>query len=136
MTDHAQRAENLPYFDEYLTGVLRPRVERILAREQEEWNGLVWKALVKTILAEQKAGSPITADNLERLLRDNLGLRIEARVETSFHGEPGAAQHADHTHDVHDAQQGDAPRGTPDDVIAARRPMSPLVRAIAGQRRG
>ncbi len=134
MSEHAPvNSESLPYFDEYLTAVLKPRVERILAREQDEWNHLVWKALIKTILAEQRPGSPITAENLERLLRENLGLEIQARVETSFAGEPGADP-ASYAQGAPPAQGADA-RHESDDVIT-RRQMSPLVRAVAGPRRG
>ncbi len=134
MSDHAQsNSDSLPYFDEYLTAVLKPRVERILAREQDEWNHLVWKALIKTILAEQRPGSPITAENLERLLRDNLGLQIQARVETSFAGEP--AGDGQSYAQPQGAAQGNDSRPESDDVIT-RRQMSPLVRAVAGPRRG
>lgn len=139
MSDHAQHGQGdtpLPYFDEYLSAVLRPRVERILAREQDEWNHLVWKALIKTILAEQRPGSPITAENLEHLLRDNLGLRIDARVETSFADQPASDGEAGGAHQAPSSGAAQPAEGRVDDDVITRRHLSPLVRAVAGPRRG
>jgi hypothetical protein len=120
----------LPYFEEYLQAVLRPRVERLLSRQTEDISAQVWAALVKSVLAEQRPGSPITADNVERLLRESLGLSIEARVEASF-GDGGSAAAA-----PTNGGGAVAERGANGEEVINRRPMSPLVRAVAGPRRG
>lgn len=114
----------LPYFEEYLASVLRPRIERILSQGQDTWNEIVWRAVVHAVAADQQAARPMSQEAIERLLRDSLGLKIDAKVTTRFEPPARPAEPL-------------ATRIEPDggDVVDRRSESNPLVRAIAGPRR-
>ncbi len=131
----------LPYFEDYLREVLRPRVERIIQRDQASWQDMVWQAVIQQVLAEQPVGSHLDASTIDRILRDVLGLRIDASISASFQG-PGAGGPPVRTLDAGDraglATVASAPmNGAPDDaVIMDRRGEgNPLLRAVVGPRR-
>ena len=74
----------LPYFDEYLAAVLRPRVEKLLGAIDERLTEMVWRQLLKQIAADQSMVSPFEGETVRRLLEETLGLQIQARLESSF----------------------------------------------------
>lgn len=114
----------LPYFEEYLGAVLRPKIERILAQGQDTWNEIIWRAVVHAVAADQPGQRGMSPEAIEALLRDGLGLKIEAAVTTRF--EPPAKP-----------AESLATRVEPNggDVMDRRSESNPLVRAIAGPRR-
>jgi hypothetical protein len=74
----------LPYFDEYLAAVLRPRVEKLLEAIDERLTEMVWRQLLKQIAADQSMVGPFEGETVRRLLEETLGLRLQARLESSF----------------------------------------------------
>jgi len=115
---------SLPYFEEYLAAVLKPRIERILAQGQDTWNEIVWRAVVHAVTADQPGQRGMSPEAIERLLRDALGLKIDAKVTTRFEPPSKPAEPL-------------ATRVEPNggDVVDRRSESNPLVRAIAGPRR-
>lgn len=131
----------LPYFDDYLREVLRPRVERIIQRDQASWQDMVWQAVVQQVLAEQPAGSHLDAATIDRILRDILGLHIDASISASFQG-PGSGGAAVRTSDMSDRAgltpvAGAPMNGAVDDAVVMDRrgEANPLLRAVVGPRR-
>ena len=129
----------LPYFEDYLREVLRPRVERIIQRDQASWQDMVWQAVVRQMLSEQPAGSHLDAETIERILREVLGLRIDANVTASFDGQVVG----DHDAPANDraglamtspARQETA-AGQDGMVVDRRNEGNPLLRAVVGPRR-
>src|SRR6188472_131252 len=89
----------LPYLDEYLHAILRPRAERTLQVVSKALNESVWQHLVRLLTAEQPAATDGTPAMIRSLLEDRLGLRIEVSLASSFaegtaapKGEPPAPQ--------------------------------------------
>lgn len=131
----------LPYFEDYLREVLRPRVERIIQRDQASWQDMVWQAVIQQVLAEQPTGSHLDGATIDRILREVLGLRIDASISATFEG-PGAGGPAARAADVPDRSglapvASASPNGAPDDavVIDRRGEGNPLLRAVVGPRR-
>lgn len=141
MSEHDRtKIAGLPYFDDYLREVLRPRVERIIQRDQASWQEMVWQTVVQQILDEQPQGSHLDTSTVDRILREVLGLRIDAIVSASFEtptsggGAASSAQHAD--------RQNASPLAPPNGqagqdavVIDRRGEGNPLLRAVVGPRR-
>ncbi len=81
----------LPYWDEYLATILRPRVERIAQGLASKVEKSAMDALARRI-ADEQPNFPGGPDAIEQVLRDTLGLRFQVTLEPIFgvHGE-GAA---------------------------------------------
>ena len=93
MTDQSQISD-LPFFDEYLNAVLRPRVEQALARVHETLKQAAWNELVR-IIAQQQEGD-VSDDSVRDLLEKKLGLQLIVDVSASVHGDNLAVtEHAD-----------------------------------------
>jgi len=77
-----QSARNVPYLGEYLSRVLKPRVEEALGPVEEWLNQVVWDKLVR-VINEQQPGE-IPKDELLKLLKQELGLRLMVGVESEY----------------------------------------------------
>lgn len=119
-----QMSVSLPYFEEYLGAVLRPRIERILSQGQDTWNEIIWRAVVHAVAADQGGARGMSPEAIERLLRDGLGLKIDASVTTRFEPPSKPAETM--------ATRVEANGG---DVMDRHPESNPLVRAISGPRR-
>lgn len=114
----AARIPELPYFKEYLRDVLRPRVEAALQTLEAGLSDGAWHALVAQLAGEQNGPASDPAV-LRALIEEQLGLRIEIRIQAEF----GAVEPA-------------AGAAEPDTVTAKRRPMTsnPLAQAVLDNR--
>jgi cell division ATPase FtsA len=84
--------EGLPFLDQYLRDILRPRVERavdIVAGSLEE---AVLERVVQVLAAEQPSGGAETPDMIRRLVREKLGMRFEVKVSAVFGAPQPAAR--------------------------------------------
>lgn len=105
---------DLPYLDDYLREVLRPRVEAALKNIEASLAESIWAHLVRTVAGERPGATEANHTLVRSLISERLGLKIQAGIQTSF--EPGRA----------------APAAAP--PAAVRRPLSaapsPLVGAM------
>lgn len=87
MTDAAPSIpafDELPYLDEYLQEVLRPRVERVLQSAQRSITESLWRQIIKILAAEQPTPGENTPAVLRHLLEQRLGLKLQATLSHSF----------------------------------------------------
>lgn len=70
----------IPFFDDYLAGVLRPKVERLLSGQAEQIEKRVFAGVVRAI-AEQTG---VDAERVERLLSDELGMSISVNIDAQY----------------------------------------------------
>lgn len=76
--------DDLPYLDEYLNSLLRPRVERAVQAIDRSLTESVWRQVLKTIAAEQPGWTEAHVAGLRALVEGRLGLRLAGRLEWSF----------------------------------------------------
>jgi hypothetical protein len=130
----------LPYWDEYLATILRPRVERIAQGLASKVEKSAMDALARRI-ADEQPNFPGGPDAIEQVLRDTLGLRFQVTLEPIFgvHGEEVAVDDGEGflDEDLSSAQAGDIVDPTSGNVIqdhesvVERRPFdNPLARAV------
>jgi len=128
-------AADLPYMDDYLREVLRPRVERVIQSIERTLPDMVLRQVLKLIAAEQPAASEAMQATVRSLVENRLGLQLRVTVERDYavaegpvvdrpaevNGERGAPLRADLV-----------PRDPMPEVITRRRgPESmPLVSAV------
>jgi len=76
--------QDLPYADQYLRDILRPRVERAIQLVGRSMTESVWQHVVRILAAEQPAGNEETTGMIRTMLEQGLGLRMEAKLEVGF----------------------------------------------------
>jgi hypothetical protein len=76
--------DQLPYFDEYLREVLRPRVERAVQSIERSLEELVWRKVAKMLASEQPGASDETPAMIRQLLEKRLGLSFQARLGHTY----------------------------------------------------
>ena len=108
---------DLPYADQYLRDILRPRVERALQLVDRSMTESVWQHVVRLLAAEQPSGNEETPAMIRKMLEQNLGLKVEARLEVAF------------------TAMGEAPPATgpspAEPAVVVRSAALPLVNAVA-----
>lgn len=125
----------LPYWDEYLATILRPRVERIAQGLASKVEKSAMDALARRI-AEEQPNFPGGPEAIEQVLRETLGLRFHVTLEPRFGAGGGEAAVTDgdaFPADVIDATpvQDDHPDVIDADSVVQRRPFdNPLARAV------
>lgn len=107
--------EGLPFLDQYLRDILRPRVERAAEAVAGSLEEAMLERVVQVLAAEQPTGGAETPDMIRRLVREKLGLRFEVKANAVF----GAPQPASPRVD---------PTATPQVVV--RSTSMPLVSAV------
>lgn len=147
-TSKAGSRPPLPYWDEYLATILRPRVEKIAQGLASKVEKSAMDALARRI-AEEQPNFPGGADAVEQILRETLGLRFHVTLEPVFgqRGGEGAVDDGDAfpeddltvdpaSPDAPDARVVDGHHHASGEVIDAddvirRRPFdNPLARAV------
>lgn len=83
---------DLPYLDEYLNAVLRPRVERAIEELRASLTDAAWAELVRLIAQEQRGD--ISEEAVRTLLTETLGLELNISVSATFNGEAAQSQGA------------------------------------------
>jgi hypothetical protein len=83
--------DELPYLEEYLRQVLRPRVERVLHAAERSITESIWRQVVKVLAAEQPSPTEATGPAIRHLLEERLGLKIQASLSHTFAAEEPAA---------------------------------------------
>lgn len=80
----------LPYWDEYLATILRPRVERIAQGLAAKVEHSAMDALARRI-SEEQPNFPGGPEAIEQILRDTLGLRFKVTLQPVFGNQEGEA---------------------------------------------
>lgn len=75
---------DLPYMEEYLRQVLRPRVEAAIRSIEESLPETVWRQLVNAVGGEAAAANPATQAMIRSLVADRLGLQLETSIISAF----------------------------------------------------
>lgn len=76
--------DDLPYFQDYLKNVLRPRVERAIETVNKTLTETVWKQVIAEVAADQPGMSEMSAALLKPLLEGKLGLKMQALLSSEF----------------------------------------------------
>lgn len=76
--------DDLPYFQDYLQNVLRPRVERAIETVNKSLTEAAWRQVIAEVAAEQPGTTEAATALLRPLLESKLGLKIEARLASQF----------------------------------------------------
>ncbi len=124
---HQTRLSDLPYLNEYLNAVLRPRVERAIEELRASLTDTAWAELVRLIGQDQPDN--VSEETVRALLTETLGLEINVDVTATFNGEAAQSRGAtggNNAADVIDANDRDV-----EQVEVRRRGGGrPLVNAI------
>ncbi len=126
--------EDLPYFQEYLQTILRPRVEKAIESIDRLLTEAAWRHIISTIAADQHLTPETAASIVRPLLEQKLGLKLQAKLESQF----GAATPATSGPGV---DLGEGMTRTPgmdgaDVLTVRRRPMiNPIANAVASNPR-
>lgn len=126
--------DELPYFQDYLQSVLRPRVEKALESIDRLLTEAAWRHIVSTIATEQQLSHEVAATVVRPLLEQKLGLKLQAKLDSQF-GAPAVSTAATNV------DLGDGVTRTPgvdgaEVLTVRRRPMTnPLANAVAGNPR-
>ena len=124
--------DELPYFQEYLQTVLRPRIERAIEALDRSLTEAAWRHIIATVATDQHIAPEVAGPMLRPLLEQKLGLKMQARLESQF-STPGAAAPAVDMGEGMTKAGGDGP-----EVLTVRRkPVvgNPLVNAVMGNPR-
>jgi hypothetical protein len=121
------RIEQLPYYQEYLEQILRPRVVRVLDDVRPRLAEYVWQELLARTAHEQgdTQPTPESLDRLRSMLEATLGLQIEAHFNATFSSAPAAAPRTSEN----------TPQRQNVEVVDRSFPDNPLARAVGSVRR-
>lgn len=82
---HTIGFDDLPYFQDYLQNVLRPRVERAIETVTKQLTETAWKQVIADVAAADELGkSEIATALLRPLIENKLGLRMETKLASQF----------------------------------------------------
>jgi len=124
--------DDLPYMEDYLREVLRPRVEVVLGAIEASLVESVWRKLVRGVAGDKPGVSEASQAMIRSLIAERLGLKLGITLDREFRPERAG----DASGGANRAEDSDHP--TPTIVPAAvRRPSGamPLVNAVLGGRR-
>lgn len=124
------RMDQLPYYQEYVEQILKPRVLRLMDDVRGRLTEHAWQDLL-VFLAQEQGDSqpdPETLARLRAMLESALGLQIE--VQAAVHCAPGAAAAAGSARRVEPGE----PRHNVE-VVDRSFPDNPLARAVGSVRR-
>lgn len=125
--------DQLPYFQEYIEQILKPRVARVIEDVRANLTEQVWGELLARVAEDQKpggSGDPQLVAKMRVMLESTLRLKIQADFAAEFSGAPGHPS----PHVVQPPHaNGDGREGV--DVIDRNFPNNPLARAVGGIKR-
>ena len=122
--------DELPYFQEYLQAILRPKIEKTMETLDRLLTEAAWRHIIATVAAEQHLSAEVASTVIRPLLEQKLGLKIQVKLESQFANSPPSL-----TGDVGDGVA--KPVGTDAEVLTVRRrPMNnPIANAVASNPR-
>lgn len=129
------RFDELPYFQEYVDHVLKPRVSRLIDRLEPRLAEWAWKYVIDRIVGEQKTGVAASPDAVRALLEEQLGLTITIQVSGAFEREPGEMPASPIVVTAETTAPESPLRESVQVVTQRRMPDNPLARAVGGMRK-
>jgi hypothetical protein len=130
MSENGQM-DQLPYFQEYIDQVLKPRVSRVIDDVRSHLAEQVWAELLARVAEDQKpgsAGDPQAVAKLKAMLENTLKLRISVDLAAEFNGAPAPAATVAHIGPASGGREGV-------EVVDRNFPNNPLARAVGGMRK-
>lgn len=118
--------DQLPYYQEYVEQILKPRVARVVEDVRARLADQVWADLLERIAEDQRPGSAADVQALTKLktmLEQTLRLRIRVDLAAEFDGAAAPAP---------EARPVDGRKGA--EVVDRAFPNNPLARAVGGLR--
>ena len=90
MSNKRSSPEQLPFFQDYVSKILRPRIEEALDHVKHDMHGAIWSALVDELA---QSGEDVGMDTvqLHEFLEQQLGLWIKISIQAGFSTESGEA---------------------------------------------
>ncbi|MEM1329473.1 MAG: hypothetical protein AAGG07_02810 [Planctomycetota bacterium] len=129
----------MPYFEQYLRSVLRPKVLEILESHQGNWHELIMDVIAEAIANDPESGFQGDRAEVSSLLRDQLGLRMKVSVKAAFEAGDGHEEAPAETGGNANASGAaqDAPADSDAEQVEVRRrpSMSPLAKAVSSGKR-
>ncbi|MBL9032152.1 MAG: hypothetical protein JNM80_10670 [Phycisphaerae bacterium] len=126
----------LPYYEEYVEQILRPRVAKIAEEVRATLAEQVWREIVGRLASDQRSGIAPTPEAIEQVrlvLADTLGMRVAAELQVTF-GASASAPAAPASPPM--ARQEPVPPAGGHDVVDRGGFLdNPLARAVGGVRR-
>lgn len=124
--------DDLPYLQDYLQGVLRPKVERSMESLERLLTEAAWRHIVASVAADQHAAPEGLAASIRPLLEQKLGLRISVKLESQFSASMATPPSVDMGEGVARSPGQDGV----DVMTVRRRPMTnPIANAVASNPR-
>jgi hypothetical protein len=76
--------DELPYFQEYLQSVLRPKIEKTIETLDRLLTEAAWRHIVATVAADQHIPADAANSIIRPLLEQKLGLKMQVKLDSSF----------------------------------------------------
>jgi hypothetical protein len=88
--DTAPAFADLPYLDDYLREILRPRVEKALQSIERTLPDMIMRQVFRLVAAEQPTASEAMQATVRSLVEHRLGLKVRVALEREFSEAPAA----------------------------------------------
>lgn len=126
------RMEQLPYYQEYVEQILKPRVLRLMEEVRARLSEHAWQDLLVHMAHDQgdTEPNPESLSRLRAMLESALGLQINVEVNLECAGGASAAQDQ---RSVKRVQPGEQRQNV--EVVDRSFPDNPLARAVGSMRR-
>lgn len=82
--------DDLPYFQDYLREVLKPKIERAIDSVTRSLSETAWRQVVAMVAADQQGAPEIAGALIRPLLEGKLGLKLETKLDAHFGSTPVA----------------------------------------------
>ena len=124
--------DDLPYFQDYLQNVLRPKVERSIESLDRLLTEAAWRHIVASVASEQHGAPEGAASAIRPLLEQKLGLRISVKLDSQF----GASVPTSASVDLGEGVSRTPGQEGVDVMTVRRRPINnPIANAVASNPR-
>jgi hypothetical protein len=90
--DTAPAFADLPYLEDYLREILRPRVENALQSIERTLPDMIMRQVFRLVAAEQPAASEAMQATVRSLVEHRLGLKLRIALEREFSAAPEPRQ--------------------------------------------
>jgi len=102
--------EQLPFFQDYVSKILRPKIEEALEHVKHDMHGAIWSALVEEL---SESGEDVGMDSvqLHEFLEQQLGLWIKISIRAGFSTESGESQSQDNATGIDNMIRNDVVEG-------------------------
>jgi len=131
----AKQFDELPYFNEYLQAILRPKIEKTLETMDRLLTEAAWRHIISTVATDQRLPPEIATTVIRPLLEQKLGLKMQVKLESQFATPPPVPAPAPGVDLGEGVTRTPGPDGV-DVMTVRRRPITnPIANAVANSSR-